>query len=280
DQYLLIIDAKDWSRPTDVGDIEKFAGLTKDVRANNGVLICNAGFTKPAHTYAKNLGIGLCNVHDAESRDWSRDLTVPIVWVDLKPQVRTVAKAWFDKGDRVKSDGKFMFILSVDDGEESDELGASFKKVDVLGTFARLWNARRLPCDPDMNHRVRDERPLRALVQDASGAMRWRPVMELALHYTVEQSAWLGQFRPNQCRGLIDYLDGQAFFASYLPFDEVPLQRDDSWTEIESPADVALSIRGTVVASEGIQILDGASGETVDVSLELLKADNQSQREN
>jgi Restriction endonuclease len=76
-RYLLIIDAKDWRDPANISNIEKFAGMVRDVRASKGILVCNAGFSKQAHTYARNLGIGLCNLHDAESRDWSRDLSTP-----------------------------------------------------------------------------------------------------------------------------------------------------------------------------------------------------------
>jgi len=209
EQHLLIIDAKDWAEPVDIGDVEKFAGLVRDVRASNSTLVCNAGFTRQALTYAKNLGIGLCNLHDAESRDWSRDLPIPIAWVDLTPQVQIVSETWFDAGDQVRADEKFPFILSPDDGSAA-ELRPSSKKINVLGTFARVWNTGAVPRTVGAIHRVRDERPLRVLVRDASGVMRWRSVRRFTLVYTVQRSSWLGQFRPNRCRGLIDYLDERA----------------------------------------------------------------------
>lgn len=271
DQYLLIIDAKDWSRPADIGGVEKFAGLTKDVRASSGILVCNAGFSRQAHNYAENLGLRLCNVHDAESRDWSRDLTVPIVWIDLTPQVRCHAEIWLDPGDQPQADEIFPFVFSFDDDSVGDELRFPYSKIDVIGSFANLWNAGTLPRELDEEHEVGEERPLRALVRDASGVMRWRPVNHLALHYTVTQSARLGQFKPSQCRGLIDHLDGQAFIASYLPVSEVPILPDESWEPIADPKKVAVSIRGTVVTTEGIQVLDG-TGEVRDLSFRLVRA--------
>ena len=273
ESHLLIIDAKDWSRPADVGDIEKFAGMVKDVRASRGILVCNAGFSQAAHTYARKLGVGLCNLHDAESRDWSRDLTIPIVWSELTPQVRISAESWFAAGDVVQGDDKFPLILSPDDGSAS-ELGSSFAKIDAFGTFARVWNAGEILRAVGPVHGVRDTRPLRVLVRDAAGIMRWRSMKNFALTYTVEQTAWLGQFRPAQCRGLIDYLDGAAFVASYLPIDEIPIVRDASWDRIDDPNDVALSIRGTVVTTTMVRFLDGATGEARDVSFSLLEADD------
>jgi hypothetical protein len=83
----------------------------------------------------------------------------------------------------------------------------------------------------------------------------------------------LGQFRPDQCRGLIDYLDGRAFVASYLPISEIPAERDESWKAIDDSSEVALSIRGTVVTTARMQILDEASGETHDMSFELITPD-------
>jgi hypothetical protein len=273
EQHLLIIDAKDWSTPVDIGDVEKFAGMVRDVRASNGILVCNAGFSKQAHTYARRLGVGLCNLHDAESRDWSRDLTIPIVWIELTPQVRAYAEAQFAAGDQVRADEKFPLILSPDDGFTSDELGSSFAKVDILRTFARVWNSGAVPRTLDAVHRVRDERPLRVLVRDASGVMRWRPVKQFALVYTVEQATWLGQFRPNQCRGLINYLDKQAFVASYLPISEIPVKRDESWKVSANPNELALSVRGTVITTSQIQLLDEVSGETFNVNFRLIEPD-------
>ena len=71
-ERLLVIDAKDWSTPADISDVERFGGLARDVGANRSLLVCNKGFTAAAHNYAKNLGIELYNLHDAESHDWLR----------------------------------------------------------------------------------------------------------------------------------------------------------------------------------------------------------------
>src|SRR4051794_27747933 len=43
EERLLVIDLKDWNRPADIGDLEKFAGLARDVHASRGALICNKG---------------------------------------------------------------------------------------------------------------------------------------------------------------------------------------------------------------------------------------------
>lgn len=46
-ERLLVIDAKDWKNPADISDVERFAGLARDVGANRSLLVCNKGFTGP-----------------------------------------------------------------------------------------------------------------------------------------------------------------------------------------------------------------------------------------
>jgi hypothetical protein len=274
DEHLLIIDAKDWSKPADVGDIEKFAGMVKDVRAGRGILVCNAGFSRAAHTYAANLGVGLCNLHDAESRGWARDLTIPIVWIELTPQVRVSTETWLNVGDQVQSDERFPFVLSLGDSS-ADEVSFPYAKLDVIGTFARVWNAGEIPRTVGERHEICEERSLRALVRDVAGTMRWRPLRRFSIYYTVVQASWLGQFCPSQCRGLIDYLDSKAFVASYLPIEELPVRRDESWDAIGDPNKVALSVRGTVVTTACFQIIDGTTGDVSDLRFEFIKASTQ-----
>jgi Restriction endonuclease len=250
---LLVIDAKDWASPVDVNDVGAFSAVLRDVRASSGMLVCNAGFTANAQVYAKNLGISLTNLHDAESRDWSRDLTVPIIWSELTPQLSFAGLIRFEAGDSPLQDDDFPFILSPDDGQ-------SIAK--PLSTFERKWNAGQLRRDLGTTHWLSDERSFKALVRTSAGEREWRPVHKFALSYTVKRDAWLGQFRPSECRGLIDYLDEQSFLVSYMPLNQIPATRDESWTPIEDTEQVALATRGSIVTTELVQILD-ASGIVV-----------------
>ena len=46
-------------------------------------MLSKKGYSKPALPYARNLGIDLCQLHDAGSRNWKVDLKVPIVVEEL-----------------------------------------------------------------------------------------------------------------------------------------------------------------------------------------------------
>src|SRR5437773_7957303 len=83
DEYLVVVQARDTSDPADVNVVGEFSSVIRDVTANKGILICRSGFTKTAQAYARNCGISLFNLHDAQSINWSLQLTIPILWVEL-----------------------------------------------------------------------------------------------------------------------------------------------------------------------------------------------------
>jgi hypothetical protein len=89
------------------------------------------------------------------------------------------------------------------------------------------------------------------------GQTVWRPIA-FQMSYQVDRRAWLGQFTPDECRGLVDYLDGKAFIASHLPVGQIPVERDDRWVEIDDPDGVAVNTRGTVVTTIGFEIAPGS----------------------
>ena len=250
-ECLTIVQARDRKSPADVNTVGEFASVVRDVRATGGVLVCNGGFTKRAHTYANNLGIRLYNLHDATSHHWSRELTVPLVWVDLTPHIMVNWEVRLEVGDEVYPHAVSQIPpVSLDGGKTI---------VHILDTFERHWNEGALRRDLNALHTLNGPTGDAAmLVTDATGKRQWRPARNIRMPYTVQRRAWLGQFEPADCRGLIDHLDQQAFLASYLPAASIPAQRDDAWQPIDDPDAVAVSIRGTVVTSEGYEVLAGS----------------------
>ena len=74
---LIVIDCKDYAVPLDVKDVESFAGMVKDVRANKGALIVSSNFTEAALNLARNLGIDTFRLLDTENVDWKSYVTIP-----------------------------------------------------------------------------------------------------------------------------------------------------------------------------------------------------------
>jgi hypothetical protein len=141
------------------------------------------------------------------------------------------------------------------------------QRIEPMSTFTRYWNGPTAQRAVGIEHVLRTDRPVKAFVKNASGSIVLRDVESYQIVYTVDQQSWLGRFQPEACRGLIDYLDERAFTASYLPISEVPGRRDSSWQSIEDPASVAVKIRGTVVTTTRIILIDNLTSEPLGVTL-------------
>lgn len=256
DDYLAIVQAKNYGSPADITVVDEFLSVIRDVKANAGLLVCSKGFTKNAHTYARNTGISLLNLHDAQSTDWSLKLTIPIVWVELTPRVGIEAAARLEAGDSVPTDDPLGLPMTNDDGKT---------RIDPLSTFMRHWNGLAVNRTPGVVHRLGSDKPVKAIVRAKDGTIQLRPVEHFAIAYTVEQKAWLGKFQPAECRGLVDYLDEKSFTASYLPLKEIPVKRDERWEEIVDPTQVAVTTRGTVVTTENVVVVSEGHVEKLDI---------------
>jgi hypothetical protein len=136
-EHLTIVQAKDWGTPADVKAIDAFASVIKDVDATRGVMVCRSGFTKKAKAYARNLGIGLYNLHDAESRNWRLELTIPLLWIDLHPSAEFPCRIHLDKGEQLAIQDGFP-ILYVPGGP----------RIHPATVFEQLWNQRAIPDTP------------------------------------------------------------------------------------------------------------------------------------
>jgi hypothetical protein len=244
-EHLTIVQAKDWGTRADVKAIDAFASVIKDVDATRGVMVCRSGFTKKAKRYARNLGIGLYNLHDAESRNWRLELTIPLLWIDLHPSAEFPCNVYLVEGEQLAVEDGFPFLY-VPGGPH----------IHPATVFEQLWNERAIPDTPGIRHTIQSS-PLSTPVLRVDGQAEWRAV-DLQVVYEVDRRAWLGQFTPNQCRGLVDYLDNDAFTASHLPIGEIPTERNDQWVEIDDPDDVAVRVRGTLVTTIGYKLTPGA----------------------
>ncbi|HEX8398010.1 MAG TPA: restriction endonuclease [Pyrinomonadaceae bacterium] len=241
---LMIVQARDKTRPADINAVGEFATVIRDVRANKGILICRGGFTSGAKSLADDLGIDLCNIHDAESRRWTLEIKLPIIWKDLLPTVRFRFAAKFEAGDSVSRDFRTLMI-SNDKGQT---------KIDLPTAFVNAWNTGELPRTVNAIHRIHlDKSVYELLVQNISGELGWRHIEYILLEYNVTQKTWLGEFTPEQCRGILNYKDG-SFQPSYFNIGSIPIERDSSWKEIEDSEKLAISVPDYFITTERWQI--------------------------
>ena len=102
---LIIIQCRYYRNKIDLNDVEQFLGVVNDVRANAGVIVSNAGFTDGAIALAKNRSIQLCSVFDAENKDWSIWIKLPVICDFRAPimRARFKGKTTRDVIDKLKS---------------------------------------------------------------------------------------------------------------------------------------------------------------------------------
>lgn len=238
-QLLMVVDAKNYGRPANIGEVDKFAGKLEDVGANKGILICKSGFTSGAENKARERGIDLCNVHDAQSRDWNLDIELPILWIERQPTIEFSMVVNFEGGDQF-SHQQSQWIITEDGGETG---------IALLATFEKLWNERKIDTSAGPNRRIIFTQPnLQVRVKDKGGKLAWRDVENAHFIFSVSEEVWQGSFNPEECQGLLHYADGH-FEPSYLPVGAIPTVRNDSWKRVEDPNKLAVEIPGTVVVT-------------------------------
>ncbi len=245
---LTIVQARDYKKPADINDVGEFASVIEDVGANKGILVCKGGFTDGAKKLAERKGIDLCNIHDAQSRKWNLDIQLPVIWIDLMPQVRYGMAVFLNGGESIPKSPE-DWLISNDQGRT---------RVTMSSTFVNAWNAGVLPREVGCEHRVYPtQQNCELLILDAQGKAIWRSIQDLRLSYRVSRKAWLGSFSPEQCRGILHYSDG-TFRPSYLPIGAVPALRDENWREVEEPDELVVTIPGCVVTTEEWQLIVGS----------------------
>jgi hypothetical protein len=75
---LVIVQARDRKKAPDINAVGEFASVIRDVRADNGVMICRKPPGKNALTLAKKSGIEMCSAFDVNDRKWADDVAVPV----------------------------------------------------------------------------------------------------------------------------------------------------------------------------------------------------------
>lgn len=238
-KILEIIQLKNWKIKANITTIDEFVSVVKDVKATSGVLICKGGFTSQAKKYAKNVGIKLFNLHDAESRDWNQEIKIPVLWIEYFPSFSSINFMITAKAHQTISFKNMSKItLSPDTGKTT---------IDILPMFTEKWNNGEIDKTP--NKKLEFPLPDNLSVYSTlkNGITKWEPLKNFTYFYEIKRvKSLLGYFEPKECRGVIDYSNDERFIASHLPsFDEVFDIPEKGWQEIKDPEKIAINLKST-----------------------------------
>lgn len=245
---LAIVQARDHKKPADINDVGEFESVIRDVRATKGILICKGGFTEKAKIYAKNIGIDLLNLHDAQSKNWNLEIQLPVLWAEFKTDL------FLD----LEIDSPEPLIAEINSMDNSyfltEDAGKSY--VNLISTFNRWWNDGSIPKIPNHVHKINmsQEFHIKAM-RESDNQTVWIPVTKLSFVYEIKPIKYLlGYFQPSELKGVIDYHDDEAFIASHLPpLDEIPKIPEKDWVEIKDPKTLPIDIKGTILSVRAIQ---------------------------
>lgn len=233
-ERLTIVQVKDWQKRPDVNDVGSFAAVVEDVKASQGIMVSRHGFSSTARTYARNRGIQLHSLHDAQSATWRKVLTIALVWVEWSVEIHVNMTARLEGLDQVNLYGL-----------QSSESG-----VGVWRQFHDDWNSGSLDRQDGVTSSFSPAMPAVVEVGRPDGTKAIRPVGRVRCNYKPHARYWLGQLQPKDCRGVVDYLQEDSFYVSHLPFSELPIARDENWKQVSDPERIAVDIRGTIVTME------------------------------
>lgn len=264
-EILTIIQCKDWSKPADITEVDEFASVIRDVMATKGILICKSGFTGPAIPYAKNLGILLLNLHDAQSRDWNLDVKIPVLWREYNAEIDTHTPFYSPDTRQV------VFVKNKDDISSkgiprySPDNGKNY--LDFNSTFKRWWDEGKLPkvIGKKFTFPIKQEFSILTLHH---GKEDWLPVLNPYFHFEIKlKRTLLGYFKPSECRGIVDYHNDEAFHVSHLPsFDQLPKKPEEDWAEIPDVSKTPLDIKGTILSVKAMLNFESFSNSEVSLN--------------
>jgi hypothetical protein len=227
----VVVDCKDWKHRADVNDVGRFASLLEDVEATAGVLICNRGFSRAGRSLAGKKGISLCQLHDVDSRKWTLDVLIPVVWTQTQvTDLRVGFRVRLEVGDSIPTHGQPDFRLNG-------------RPVDPLGSFVDLWNRGAFVAPYKGRTGIwRGETAVELVTLE--GRVRYALFTVEAL---VAHRSRLGYLPPRESRGIVDFETG-AYQTVRLNATTTLLQQPEGgWNEIGDPSELAVQPRATVL---------------------------------
>lgn len=221
-EILVIVQAKHRSRPADVNVVGEFRSVVRDVGATKGVLVCNAGFSRPAKKYAKKLGIDVCSAYDASKREWSTELKLPLVWIEYEAEAKMETELLTNMPGEPDPKGgseSAKWTTTCDNGITKRSLGA---------VLANLYNTEAHLRTPGY-HVVPIEIP-NLCVEAHDG--RWLPVRKLVVSFTMRRNRWIGECSFSDFRGLQNEETNILTARVRLTSSDIPITRNPKWTQI------------------------------------------------
>lgn len=193
---LIVIDCKDYSRPVDLKDIEDFFGIVDDVSANKGAIVSSGGFTKAAKTRARDAGVDIYSLVDAENHDWRSYVAIPVVC-----DFRGFGKCRFKIG------GSIVICKELAQ-QDPKRIPIYDQKHDLIGTPLTLlwamWNRREILEEPGLRSVLLNPNPI--FVKDN---VKKYVQIEIKSEFEISKKLYFGEVALTKATGFRDEVTGK-----------------------------------------------------------------------
>jgi hypothetical protein len=227
---LVVIDCKDHKEPVDVKEIEAFALMVRDVRANKGAMISSNGFTKAALNVARNHGIDALRLVDTESADWGSYVRVNALLE--RTYIRHCEISYYGTGP----------VVLPASGEELANLPLYSGDGEVVGTAGHIvhsqWDRHEIPTEAG----IYDVEVRKGVSVQYGGV---RSLLDISASVTVGKAYYLGPL-PIHVKGFHDDQNGALITRRIRTgeIDALAIQHGEvpGWIEIEDPSKLSVKV--------------------------------------
>lgn len=227
---LIVIDCKDYAVPLDVKDVESFAGMVKDVRANRGALIVSSNFTEAALNLARNHGIDTFRLVDTESVDWKSYAAIPCLLE------RTYLHSFSFRFESVGME-HFEIPISLDELNKLEFFSVDGARQGTLREMIqRKWDKAEMPREPG-EHKISIADHLVSRFRDIESHQK------ISAFARVNKEFYFGPL-PIKLRGLQNMQTGgvitRTVTTDFIEPYKIETGQDKNWKRIDDPGQLAV----------------------------------------
>jgi len=233
-RILIIVQCKNYKRKIDITDVGEFVSVIKDVRANMGVLVSNAGFTDGAINLAKENNINLCAIFDAQNKDWSILIKLPVICDFRKPIMR----------------GQFKVITTKQFHRQTDPNKIEFVKdngelISLRKLFLKDWNEGKVDINIGEHIHIPTEKNL--YIRSDEGKLI--PIT-VTFNVRVESRLFFGYVGIEKSQGIVSATDGSYTTKELTTADIDVVEVETKWQKIDSKEEAPQSPFIVLVAQD------------------------------
>jgi hypothetical protein len=241
-EVLIVIECKDQGVPLDVEVVEAFVQKTRDVRANKAAMVSASRYTPAAKQMGEAHGVDLYRLVDAESKEWTTYITVPVLLCRTFLKSYSLTFQDFEKLPPIIAAPSRLSLPIL--GEDGRRIGT------IRDLLFQAWRQFDLADKPG-EHR---DLPLGRVILSYEGLTY---PTELLTNIIVGRAYYLGPLAIESLRGLADVSRGRLVTRQFRTAPLTPADVEaglvPGWQEVAAPDQLAVKPLFTVYYTDAYE---------------------------